>query len=376
MNIPALTYLTSGLKVRLTDRLLLPMLSFLSRFERPLEIPDSYSKLQTIYPDKGKSCLLSDDAGKGINKCDYPYDVQVVIPVYNTASTLREAIDSVIRQKGNLRVCATVVNDGSPDNSAEILKEYETIENIYITTQQNRGLSGARNAALRQIRGRYITFLDSDDYLPDDALISLYEMARKAGSDIVQGTLVKFGATEKKITVPTLTENGVMLGFACGKLYNSDYFRRFCFPEGYWFEDSLMGLVLFPLASTEKKASVSAPVYYYRNNPEGISNTAHRSPKVIDSVYVTKRLYEDREKMGCPPADDEYGIFLRQTIINLKRVRSFGDRHMLELACCVMRDLKNQYFADSPEPRSRLKYLHKALSQGRYNHTMRLLDTL
>lgn len=375
--IPVLTYLRNGLCSRVSDRIILPISSFLSRFESPLLIQQSYEKLQALYRDEGRSCLV-EGAVRHINdgKSDYEFDVQVVIPVYNSSSTLRQAIDSVVNQKGNLNIQITVVNDGSTDNSAEILEEYKPINNIEVITQQNKGYSGARNAALKQIKGKYITFLDSDDYMPENALISLFEMAEKTGCDIVQGAYICVGKTEKEICVPTLTENGSMTGFPWGKLFKSYFFKRFCFPDGYWFEDSLMGLVLFALTPVEKKASVSTPVYYYRNNPDGISNTAYKSPKVIDTVYVTRRLYEDRGKIGMPPADYEYDTFLRQTIINLKRVRSHGDKEMLKLAFCAMNDLKDKYFPNVTEPRSRLRYLHRALTNRRFRQCMRLIDFL
>ncbi len=87
--------------------------------------------------------------------------VSVVIPMYNAAKYLRECVDSVLAQTyKDFEIIA--IDDGSPDNCAEIIESYDD-PRLRLVRQQNRGLAGARNTGIRQSRGRYVAFLDSDD---------------------------------------------------------------------------------------------------------------------------------------------------------------------------------------------------------------------
>src|SRR5215211_9350661 len=92
--------------------------------------------------------------------------VSVVIPCYNQAHFLGEAIESVLSQSyRNFEIL--VVDDGSTDNTSEVASRYERVR---IVRQENRGLSGARNRGLREAKGEYVVFLDADDRLLPGAL--------------------------------------------------------------------------------------------------------------------------------------------------------------------------------------------------------------
>lgn len=92
--------------------------------------------------------------------------VSVVIPCYNQAHFLPEAIESVLKQTYARREIV-VVDDGSPDNAAQVAKSYPAVRCL---SQENAGLANARNAGLRASQGRYVVFLDADDRLADGAL--------------------------------------------------------------------------------------------------------------------------------------------------------------------------------------------------------------
>ena len=91
--------------------------------------------------------------------------VSIIVPIYNTEKYLRKCVDSILKQTyENLEVI--LVNDGSPDNSLEICREYERLDSrVKVINKKNGGLSSARNAGLEICTGKYITFVDSDDYL-------------------------------------------------------------------------------------------------------------------------------------------------------------------------------------------------------------------
>lgn len=106
--------------------------------------------------------------------------VYIIIPVYNVENYLRACIESVLKQKyHNIKII--LVNDGSTDNSANIINDYKYIQNIHIITKSNGGLSSARNAGLDFVFSNnicdddVIVFLDSDDVMSDTYIQSMLE---------------------------------------------------------------------------------------------------------------------------------------------------------------------------------------------------------
>lgn len=104
----------------------------------------------------------------------FGHKISVIVPVYNVEPYLRECLDSIINQ--TLRELEIIcINDGSTDNSLNILKEYAAKDKrIKIIDQENQGLSCSRNNALKITKGEYIMFVDSDDYIVPDACEKLY----------------------------------------------------------------------------------------------------------------------------------------------------------------------------------------------------------
>jgi|GEM_PF-795587 len=115
--------------------------------------------------------------------------ISIIIPVYNSEQYLSKCLDSVINQTiGNDKLDIVVINDGSPDNSMQILEKYRAkYHNITILSQENMGQSVARNTALPHTRGEYIAYVDPDDFLPHDAYENLYNESENGSIDIVAG---------------------------------------------------------------------------------------------------------------------------------------------------------------------------------------------
>ena len=91
----------------------------------------------------------------------------VIVPVYNTQEYLKRCIESVLNQTyKNYEII--LINDGSTDNSLEILKKYESNSKVKIITQKNHGLSYTRNVGISHATGDYVILLDSDDFLEKD----------------------------------------------------------------------------------------------------------------------------------------------------------------------------------------------------------------
>lgn len=111
--------------------------------------------------------------------------VSVIIPVYNVEKYLRECLDSITGQTLE-EIEIICVNDGSADSSLEILKEYgEKDSRITIISQENRGISSARNHGADIASGEYLYFMDGDDILERDALLRLYKLSEEKSLDVV-----------------------------------------------------------------------------------------------------------------------------------------------------------------------------------------------
>ncbi|XME01518.1 glycosyltransferase family 2 protein [Lachnospiraceae bacterium C1.1] len=128
--------------------------------------------------------------------------VSIVIPVYNSAKYLSQCLDSVLDQtwKDLDIVC---VNDGSKDNSLEILKDYASKDSrvrVFSKKNEGRGAASARNMGLKNARGKYIQFLDSDDFFEADMVESLVRKAIDTGAEVVICRGRTFDDELKKVT--------------------------------------------------------------------------------------------------------------------------------------------------------------------------------
>ncbi len=125
--------------------------------------------------------------------------ISVIIPVYNVENYLRQCLDSILNQTYT-DFEAICVNDGSTDNSLNILNEYAQKDSrIKVISQKNKGLSGARNTALKFAKGKYICFVDSDDYVKETYLETFMKYIDQA--DCVQVNFEQFGNTDKNTQI-------------------------------------------------------------------------------------------------------------------------------------------------------------------------------
>ena len=127
------------------------------------------------------------------------YDFSFIIPVYNSERYLTKALNSILTQKYDLdKIQVILINDGSTDNGLEICKKYES-DNIIVIDKKNEGVSKARNDGIKKANGRYIAFLDSDDYLSDNFCQEVFDFFESSYNqiDIVTFPLINF--TGKKV---------------------------------------------------------------------------------------------------------------------------------------------------------------------------------
>ncbi len=319
--------------------------------------------LQGISPDVGSSAITENHIS------DNPqYDLTIIIPVYNTERFIGQCIQSIIRQKTDYRVCITVVNDGSTDRSREIIESYAGKADINLINQENGGFSAARNAGIRNIDSRYIAFVDSDDYLPEDerCLDTLLKTAYENDVDIVQGGWETFQDDRTLSTVNMRCCNNAerITGYPWGKIYKSRLWKNICYPEKYWYEDTVINMLIRPQCS--RIVTIDRIVYRYRINPAGITHTSRGKAKSLDTLYVTKALMTDRLNLGIPVKERDLDEFFDQIRMNISRTMALRDPFLQK--CMFEEHLKiyRTVFAPIKTKKARNKFMENALEQGSF----------
>lgn len=154
--------------------------------------------------------------------------VSVIVPVYNVEKYLRQCLDSLVNQtlKEIEIIC---INDGTKDNSVEIINEYvKKCPNIILINQENQGLGMARNNAMKYAKGDYIAFVDSDDWIDLDMYEVLYNKAIKTNADIVECDYRMVFENSTKVKNRTLfgsLHTWKKFPIACGKIFDWKYVK-------------------------------------------------------------------------------------------------------------------------------------------------------
>lgn len=138
--------------------------------------------------------------------------ISIIVPVYSVEAYLPQCLDSLMNQTyGNLEIIC--VNDGSPDGSEQILREYAARDaRMYIIEQENQGASVARNHGLSVARGDYIMFVDGDDWIDLDTCQRAVEIAEKYGADVVFWSYVREYGHESREKYMPLDDEIVFCG--------------------------------------------------------------------------------------------------------------------------------------------------------------------
>lgn len=199
----------------------------------------------------------------------------VIIPVHNTGPYLRDCLTSVVNQ--SLKdIEIIIVNDGSTDNSADIIEEFRFTDNrIIVITQNKQGVSAARNNGLERAAGEYIYFLDSDDIIASNFIEEHYYTAKKNNSDIV--------ITDRRVIEP-LTYDELPAFATFGGFLKAEFLKQhpdIRFPIGLQpCEDGIFSHML--LTVTKNISRSFNTWYYYRQHN---SQNSHK-------------VYEDLNKFG------------------------------------------------------------------------------
>ncbi len=213
--------------------------------------------------------------------------VTVIVPVYKVEEFLSRCVESVISQSyHDLEII--LVDDGSPDRCGEICDCYRgKDERIIVIHKENGGLSSARNAGIRVARGKYLCFVDSDDYIQSELIEQLLAAIARTGASISacgfasDENLLQNGITEEIRLFPAaeaireILKDGAICTSAWGKLYERSLFDDILFPEGKYYEDYATTYKLFHKGG--RIAYALTKKYYYTINTAGITRSPFSS---------------------------------------------------------------------------------------------------
>lgn len=223
--------------------------------------------------------------------------VSVIIPVYNVEEYIEKCIKSIINQSLK-EIEIILINDGSPDNSQNIIDLYQKKDNRIISIiKKNGGQGSARNEGLRIARGEYIVFVDSDDWIDEKMLEVLYNKAKQDNCDIVVSNAYKvYGNRKVKYDmIMTSGENDIDTYMLNGtgplaKLIKRDLIidNKLFFPEKIIYEDYAC-IPLYGLFA--KKISYVNKYFYYYLIRENSTMTQNFNLKFYDILKASEILY-------------------------------------------------------------------------------------
>lgn len=227
--------------------------------------------------------------------------ITVVVPVYKVEEYIERCVNSIINQTyKNLEII--LVDDGSPDRCGEICDNYaKKDKRIIVIHKENGGLSDARNAGIDIAKGKYITFIDSDDYITDDYVEFLYNLILKNNVKVsicshtvlydtglkIEKETEEFSVLDAKTAIRRiLYDDGIDIS-AWAKLYETTLFKNIKYPKGKLFEDSAVTCKI--LSECEKIAIGSKSKYFYMIRSNSITNEKFNVKK-MDLITSTKEM--------------------------------------------------------------------------------------
>lgn len=238
-------------------------------------------------------------------------DVSVVIPVFKVENYLRKCLDSICGQSlRNIEIIC--IDDGSPDESGKICDEYaKRDKRITVIHQENAGLSEARNKGISVANGKYIAFVDSDDWVHPNFLEALYRLCEDNNCTIAECGLQKFSSEDELVQENYLSAqiitgkdavhgrfelDGWRHGVTWNKLYRRELFDDVLFPKGKQHEDEYTTYKL--LWKANKYALSENSLYYYRQRPDSIMGQKF-SEKFLDVIGAYEErsyFFKDKDK--------------------------------------------------------------------------------
>jgi len=295
--------------------------------------------------------------------------LSIIVPVYNVEKYLGRCIDSLIAQDININDYEIImVNDGSTDNSRTIAEQLvEKYQNVTLYNQENRGLAGARNTGMRHAVGKYLMFVDSDDYLETNSIHPIIECAEKYELDVCSfylkvyrkdgsfyyGSKHPFSINEVFDGL-SLVRKGIISGSVCSGLYLRCFLEtnNLYFHEGITHEDVEFNNRLFLHIKRIMFTDFVPYIYFWNGESLNRSNDIVKVKKAfLDDVdvagyglkYVTENAYpKDIVQLYNRRANSLVVSKMLHLLTNKKRRLAFGHDFMERLKAFDLYPIKGK----------------------------------
>ena len=294
----------------------------------------------------------------------------IIVVNYNKEKYLKKCLDSIMNQTYK-KFNVIIVDDGSTDNSRNIIETYRKYKNVYIYFKDNTGVADSRNFAIEKVKTKYFTFVDSDDYIDKKLLETCdnydnYEILafnnylcshnNKVKKDFPKGEITD---KSKELIIKTFIDHNCLFLVPWGYIYKTDFFRKnkLKYKKGYVHED--VYLTTMALLKSKKTISIDFYGYYYALTSNSIMrNKDYQRMKLrCDSIlfyYDTLKEYFDKNIK-----DEE----LKKQIIG----------YYLQLLLYTGRDLKRKWrkpYVEELEKRNICNYMLENTKIGRIKKKM------
>lgn len=323
----------------------------------------------------------------------------IIIPVYNTEKYIKKCLESVLRaMKEDCEVI--IVNDGSTDNSEKVIFDFieklpeKYKENFVYTKKENKGLADTKNVGIKLSRGKYISVVDSDDYISDD----FYAIARKyiPENDIIIYDLYVVFEKSSKLNYTSRAKrddkdnelvaylSGAMSGSSCNKIIKKELYNGYSFPVGKEYEDT--AVTPFILSDTTKIKYIPYPLYYYLQREKSIvaNNTFvsafYKICENITNVIKSKENNVEKYKYVVNEFFTDRALeILDEDLVNnrkefLKDIQEFAVKNKdiinYILESKMIYNIENHY---SPRQKDMMNNIFRYLSESQYNKIKSIL---
>lgn len=296
-------------------------------------------------------------------------EASVIIPCYNSEAYLEKCLESVLNQTTDVKYEVIAVNDGSTDRTGNILDFFaKKYSNLVVVNQENKGFSGARNSGIRISRGSYLLFVDSDDYIEGDYINNLVGTAEKNNLELTVCGYMTFRDKRiiKKLDVDGSQDKALLNGCFWAKAFKRELFEHVIFPEGYWYEDSILAHLIYP--QIKSFASVGGCLYAYRSNENGITIASRGNKKALDTFYITDLMINSVKRIW---GDDYiksvnyFKLLVEQFYLNQIRVKEL-DEEIKKLVFEAQAQFISSYYDDTYKTAWKYKGYLKALYRADY----------
>lgn len=273
---------------------------------------DAFARISALHPDpsgKIKIITLPEDSS---------VDLSIIIPIYNYANLIEKSIQSILNQKTKYSFEVILVDDGSTDGAADIVRKFTTDSRVKAIFQENQGIAGARNTGLNHATGKYVMFVDCDDITDNNIVEILMDAAMQENHELVMcaHNLVKERNGTAYYILPNIYPPYNLLGYSgrakilnyaglpwC-KVYRRDLFQTVRYYTGYWYEDTIIHMLIFTRCRSFKY--IPQVAYQYRWYENNFSHTQgnRKNVKCIDYYWLLKRILADYEELPDAAFDE------------------------------------------------------------------------